>query len=118
MTITVTIHAAGRGKFLTAINEKPLVTVPTSNPMYGSCRAMVALGYEDGPVEFSYAGSDPIAARIGSIHGGAKLRTEETDKRGLRTVAYRPFDGIAASLTPTVDETPVGDDISITRGRI
>lgn len=114
----VTIHSAGRGKFFTAINETPLVATPTSNPMYGSCRALVALGHEDGPVEFAHAGSDTIAASIRSTHGGAKRRTEETDKRGLRTVAYRPFEGVAASLTPAAHETPVDDDISINCGRV
>lgn len=97
--ITVTITPAGRGRFTTTINGTSLVTVPTSNPMYGSCRALVALGYDDGPVQFLHAGSDKVAASIVSIHRGAKLRVEEASGGGLRTVAYRPFPELAGSET-------------------
>lgn len=108
--ITVTIIRAANGRFLTAINERPLVPTPTTNPLFGSCRALVALGYADGPVQFIHAGSATIAARIGSIHGGAKLRVEETDRNGLRIVAYRPFPGLTGRLAPGDSGTPEFDD--------
>ena len=108
--IRVIIHSLGRGKFITAHNENPLVTVPTSNPIYGCCRALVALGYPDGPIEFVRAGSDVVSARIGSIHGGAKWTVQETDKGGLRVVPYRPFEGVSGSPVAEDDETAAGDE--------
>ncbi|MFT3732859.1 MAG: hypothetical protein QM780_15800 [Hyphomicrobium sp.] len=108
--VRVTIHSVGRGKAVTSLNENPLVTVPTSVPMYASCRALVALGYLDGPVEFVRAGSDMVTARIGSIHAGAKLTVQETDKGGLRVVPYRPFEGVSGSLVAEDDETAAGDE--------
>lgn len=116
--ITVTIIQARNGRFVTAINEVPLVSTPTTNPLYGSCRALVALGYADGPVQFVHAGSVTIAARIGSIHGGAKLRVEETDRNGLRIVAYRPFPGLAGRPTPGARETAKFDDPAQLLGRV
>jgi hypothetical protein len=109
--ITITIHATKHGRFMTTLNGAPLVSNPTTNPAYGSCRALAALGYPDGPVQFLHAGRDTIAVRIGGIHGGAKLRVEETASLGLRTVSYKPFPSLAGVIPPGMSETQELDDI-------
>jgi hypothetical protein len=116
MTTTITMIPTNGGRFTTAIDGHPLVTAPTTNPEYGSCRALVARGQADGPVQFRHVGSQIVSSRIRSIHVGATRQTIEGDGSGLRRVAYRPFGGISAATLPTcVQSAEFGHPVQVAR---
>lgn len=69
----------------------------TSGYAYPLCRALVAAGVEDAPIEF-YDETGQRCFSISSIIGGAK-RTIVEDDRGIRTAKYVPFNRDAVSST-------------------
>ncbi|MBS0240348.1 MAG: hypothetical protein JSR89_18200 [Proteobacteria bacterium] len=93
-TPTVVLHASKHGRFTASLLDgTPLVTRPTSSPIFASCRALVALGFADGPAHFRHARS-PLAydASVQSIHHAASLTLSEEDRRGLRIVKWVSFE--------------------------
>lgn len=90
-TLVVTIHPTRRGLYTTVIAGKPLLSRPTRDPEYASCRELVRRGYADAPVLFIRVGSDIIASSVRSLYAAAKLTVVEDTTRGPRVVVHGPM---------------------------
>jgi hypothetical protein len=93
-TPIVVLHAAKHGRFSTSLADgTPLLSRPGSSPIHAACRALVALGFADGPARFRHSTSaHAYDVAVASIHATALLTTTEEDRRGLRIVRWVPFD--------------------------
>lgn len=120
MPTTVIITPAGRdnptrtaNRFTAALSDgTPLATRPTVPVERAACRALVALGYPDGPVEFRHAGAAGVSLRFRSVHAAARYTVTDDEQHGPRVVRYsadeRYTAASVAGYPPTGnDETPV-----------
>ena len=68
-----------------------------SGVAYPLCRALVAAGVPDGPIEF-FGEDGARRFSIRSIHAGAKRTIVDDDERGIRFAKFKPFPGRETAL--------------------
>jgi len=67
--------------------------VSSRDPEHAACRALELRGHA-GEARFWREGKDHYDSRFACIRRGGAGSTQDSNRDGLRTVAYRPFEGV------------------------
>jgi hypothetical protein len=90
--VIVTLIPHRHGQMFAAELPNGMRIKPMKVPIFGTARALLALGFApDTLIEFRHLGSEIIAAR-GTVGELAKWTIEERDRSGLQKRRWRPFE--------------------------